>query len=134
MQMPLELTLRNFEDANGAIEQVVHEKLAKLERVCPRLTSCHVTIEQFQNPKHHHHTYSIHIVVTFPPHHEITVRRDPNKGEVQERLLTTQVRDAFIAVRRQVQEILDRHQGKIKNHENGELAEEAIEEEVEVLE
>ena len=127
MQKPLELTFKGFEDQNGALEEVVREKLLKLENICPRLTSCHVVIEQFQNPKHNHHTYSIHIMVTFPPHHEVTVRRDPNKGEIQEGLLTTQVRDAFIAVRRQVQEILDRHQRKVKTHENG-SQEEGIEE------
>jgi len=128
MQKPLELTFKNFEDTNGAVEQVVREKLEKLERVCPRLTSCHVVIEQFQNPKHNHHSYSIHICVTFPPHHEVAVRRDPNKGEIQEKLLTTQVRDAFVAVRRQVQEIEDKHQGKIKSHS----AEEEMPEEEEV--
>lgn len=117
MQKPLELTFKNFEDQNGAVEQVVREKLAKLERVCPKLTSCHVVLEQFQNPKHNHHSYSIHICVTFPPHHEVAVKRDPNKGEIQEKFLTTQVREAFVAVRRQVQEILDRHQGKVKAHE-----------------
>ena len=132
MQMPLALPLKTFEDKNGAVELVVREKLEKLECVCPRLTSCHVMIEQFQNPKHNHHTYSIHIMVTFPPHHEVSVRRDPNKGEIQEKLLTTQIRDAFIAVRRQVQEILDRHQGKIKMHE-GQQAEE-LEEELEIAE
>lgn len=137
MQKPLELTFKNFEDKNGAVGAVVREKLDKLEHVCPKLTSCHVVIEQFQNPKHHHHTYSIHIVVTFPPHHEVAVKRDPNKGEVQEGLLTTQVRDAFIALRRQVQETLDRHQGKIKTHENGngpEIIEEILEGELEGVE
>jgi ribosome-associated translation inhibitor RaiA len=104
MQKPLELTLKNFDDQNGAIQEVVNEKLTKLERVCPRLTSCHVVIEQFQNPKHHQHSYSINITVTFPPHHELTISRSPNKGAVQDKLLTTQVRDAFIALRRQVQE------------------------------
>lgn len=137
MQKPLELTFKNFEDKSGALEAVIHEKLAKLERVCPRLTSCHVLLEQFQNPKHHHHTYSIHIVVTFPPHHEVTVKRDPQKGEVQDKLLTTQVRDAFIAVRRKVQETIDRHQGKIKTHENGNglnIQEEVLQEEFEGVE
>jgi ribosome-associated translation inhibitor RaiA len=119
MQIPLGLTFKNFDDRNGEAKAVVYEKLAKLENVCPRLTSCHVVIEQFQNPKHHHHTYSIHIVVTFPHHHEVVVTRDPDKGEIQEKLLTTQIREAFMAVRRQVQEILDKEQGRIKNHENG---------------
>lgn len=127
MQKPLELVLKNFEDKNGAVTQVVYEKLAKLEQVCPKLTSCHVVIEQFQNPKHRHHSYNIHIVVTFPPHHEVVIMRKPEKGAVQDALLTTQVRDAFIATRRKVQEILDKQQGRIKSHENAAgLADEAL--------
>ena len=128
MRKPLELAFKNFDDKGGAVEAVVKEKLEKLENVCPKLISCHVVIEQFQNPKHNHHTYSIHIVVTFPPHHEVTVKRDPNKGEVQEKLLTTQVREAFMAARRQVKEILDKEQGRIKNHENGSKGEDLVEE------
>jgi len=128
MQVPLELTLKNFEDGTGEVHQVVGEKLKKLECVCPRLTSCHVVIEQLQNSKHNHHSYSIHIVVTFPPHHEVVITREPDKGEIQEKFLTTQLRDAFVAVRRQVQEILDKHQGRIKTHDengNGAVEEEA---------
>lgn len=123
MQKPLELTLKNFEDNSGAVTRVVHEKIAKLEQVCPKLTSCHVVIEQFQNPKHRHHSYSIHIVVTFPPHHEVVIMREPQKGGVQEELLTTQVRDSFIAARRKVQEILDKQQGRVKSHVNGDAVE-----------
>jgi ribosome-associated translation inhibitor RaiA len=133
MQKPLELMFKNFEDEDGVLKQVVMEKLEKLERVCPKLTSCHVMIEQFQNPKHHQHTYSIHIMVTFPPHHEVAVKRDPHKGEIQDRPLTTELRDAFIALRRKVQETMDRHQGKIKTHESG-YEEDVIEEELEVVE
>ncbi|MEW5894743.1 MAG: hypothetical protein AB1650_03130 [Candidatus Omnitrophota bacterium] len=118
MQKPLELIFKNFEDRDGVVEQVVLEKVKKLEQVCPRLISCHVAIEQLQNSKHNHHSYSIHIVVNFPPHHEVVITRHPQKGDVQEQLLTTQVRDAFIAARRQVQEIMDKHQGRIKIHEN----------------
>ncbi len=131
MQKPLELTLKNFDDSDGVIREVVNEKLAKLERVCPRLTTCHVVIEQFQNSKHHQHSYSINIMVTFPPHHEVKITRVPNRGEVQEKLLATQVRDAFIALRRQVQEALDKHQRKVKKHKNGdepESFEEAVDE------
>ena len=129
MQKPLELIFKNFEDQHGTVEAVVKEKLVKLENVCPKLSSCHVVIQQFQNPKHHHHTYSIHITVSFPPHHEVSVKRDPNKGEIQEKLLTTQVREAFIAVRRQVQEMMDKDKRKVKTHENV-LAEENIEDDV----
>lgn len=133
MQVPLEVTLKNFEDRNGAVRQVIDEKIAKLEHVCPKLISCHVVIEQLQNPKHRHHSYNIHITATFPPHHEVVVKRQPAKGGVQEELLTTQVRDAFIALRRQVQEILHKEQGRVKNHENG-VEEEAAEEETEGIE
>ncbi|MFP4473703.1 MAG: HPF/RaiA family ribosome-associated protein [Candidatus Omnitrophota bacterium] len=122
MSIPLELTFRNFEDTGGAVEQVVHEKLAKLEKICPKMISCHVVIEQIQNPKHNHHSYSIHITITFPPHHEVVVFKDPHKGEPQDVLLTTQVRNAFITARRQVQAIMDRDRGRVKTHAKDEDA------------
>jgi len=117
MSIPLELKLKNFEDATGAVSAVVDEKLAKLEQVCPKATSCHVLVEQLQNPKHHHHSYHIRVAVKFPSHHEVIVVKDPQKGGIQEELLTTQIREVFISVRRQVREVMDKDQGKVKTHE-----------------
>ncbi len=117
MSIPLELQLKNFEDTTGAVSAVVSEKLAKIEQMCPRAAFCHVLVEQIQNPKHHHHSYHIRVAVKFPPHHEVVVTKDPQKGGIQEELLTTQIRDVFISARRQIRETMDKHQGKIKTHE-----------------
>ncbi len=117
MSIPVEVVLKNFEDGNGTVKQVIDEKLAKIEQVCPRVTSCHVMIEQLQNPKHHHHSYHIRIAVAFPPHHEVVITKDPKKGAMQEELVTTQLREAFISARRQIQELLDKDRGKVKTHE-----------------
>jgi ribosome-associated translation inhibitor RaiA len=113
MQLPLELIMKNVEN-KAEIEAVVAEKVAKLEMSCDHITSCRVFIEQ--NPTHQHakHTYHIRIDVRMPPHHEIVVRRD--SGRKSHDNLSTVVRDAFMATRRQVEVIVDRQKKKVKSH------------------
>ncbi len=121
MPVPLDIILKNFKD-NGAIEKLVHEKIEKIEQICPKLISCHVFIEQFQNPKHNHHSYHIRIAIAFPPHHEVIITRDPAKGKVEEGFLTTNVRDAFISARRRIQEIVSREKGHHKARKNQKIS------------
>lgn len=113
MQLPLELIMKNV-DNKAEIEAVVAEKVAKLEMVCDHITSCRVFIEQ--NPTHQHakHTYHVRIDVRMPPHHEIVLKRDSSRQAHVD--LATVVRDAFIAVRRQVEVIVDRQKKKVKSH------------------
>ncbi|MBF0532020.1 MAG: hypothetical protein HQL23_02865 [Candidatus Omnitrophica bacterium] len=116
MQKPLNLVLKNYEDRGGIVAAVVQEKIAKIEKICPKLISCHVLIEKLTNLKHHNHSYHIRIELQVPGHPEVVIIREPKKGEIQSELLTTQVREAFIAGRRQIEEIIDRQQGHVKSH------------------
>ncbi len=113
MEVPLELILKNVEN-KAEIEDVVHEKLEKLERVCDHVISCRVFIEQ--NPTHQHKaaSYHVRVDVRLPPHHEIVVKRDSGRN-VHENLATV-VREAFIAARRQVEVIVDRQNKNVKAH------------------
>ncbi len=113
MQLPLELIMKNVEHKEE-IEAVVQEKLGKLEHSCDHIISCRVFIEQ--NPTHQHarHTYHVRIDVRMPPHHEIVVKRDSGRN-VHDNLPAV-VRDAFLAVRRQVEVIVDRQKKKVKSH------------------
>jgi hypothetical protein len=113
----MDITLKNFKD-DGKIEKLVREKMDKIEKVCPKVTSCHVFIEQMTNPKHNHHSYHVRIAIAFPPHHEVIITRDPAKGGVQEQFLTTIVKDAFIAARRRIQELSHRQKGHARGHKS----------------
>ncbi|NTV28615.1 MAG: RNA polymerase subunit sigma-54 [Candidatus Omnitrophica bacterium] len=113
MEVPLEIVLKNVE-RKEEIEAVIDEKISKLEQVCDHLISCRVFVEQ--NPTHQHakHSYHIRIDVRLPPHHEIVVKRDsgPNAHEHIDAVL----REAFIAARRQVEQIVDRQKKRVKAH------------------
>ncbi|MBF0387492.1 MAG: HPF/RaiA family ribosome-associated protein [Candidatus Omnitrophica bacterium] len=113
MEVPLELVLRNVENQKE-IEAVVYEKLEKLEQVCDHVISCRVLVEQ--NPTHQHAKFSYHIRidVRVPPHHEIVVKRDSGRN-VHENLSTI-LREAFIATRRQVEQIVERQKLHVKAH------------------
>ncbi len=113
MQLPLELIMKNVENKKE-IEAVVQEKIAKLEHSCDHITSCRVFIEK--NPTHQHskHTYHIRIDVRMPPHHELVVKRDSGRNAHDD--LAAVVRDAFVAIRRQVEVIVDRQKKKVKSH------------------
>ena len=113
MEVPLEVVLKNVEHKEE-IEAVINEKIAKLEQVCDHLTSCRVLVEQ--NPTHQQakHSYHVRIDVHMPPQHEIIVKRDSGRN-VHENLSTV-VREAFIAARRQVEQIVDRQKQNVKAH------------------
>ena len=116
MKGSIEINFKNFIDSDGSIEDLIYEKIAKLEKICDRIISCHAAIEQIKNNQKHGHTYHIRIDLSIPPHHQLAVVREPNKGKFQHVKLAVMVRDAFDALRRQVQEIVDRQKKKIKAH------------------
>ena len=65
MQIPLQISFRNM-DPSPAIEAVVREKAAKLDRFFERIVSCDVTIEA---PHRHHHKgklYKVRIDIGMP--------------------------------------------------------------------
>ena len=115
MKTPLDLKFKNFHD-NGEIKQIIDEKVEKLDRLHNQIISCHVLIEQIQHEQHSGHSYHVRITVNIPPHHEIIVKRDPEKGEIGTEHLSTIVRDAFDATCRNVKKIADRQHKKIKAH------------------
>lgn len=113
MQVPLEIILKQV-DNKEEIENVIYEKIAKLEQSCDYLTSCRVLVEQ--NPTHQKakHTYHVRIDVKLPPHHDIVIKRDSGRN-VHDNLATV-VREAFMAARRQVEVIIDRRKKRVKSH------------------
>ncbi len=105
MQVPIDLNLKNIKNKK-AIEKLVQEKVDKLEKVCQKITHCRVVVEHPSEGQKGTNRDHIHIEIKFPPHHDILVKREATHDEN----LTTLVREAFVVLRRQVQEIMDKHQ------------------------
>ena len=113
MDVPLEVVLKNVEHKKR-IEEVIAEKVAKLEQVYDHITSCHVLVEQ--NPTHQKskHSYHIRIDVCLPPSHEIVVKRDSGRNSHED--IAKVLREAFVAARRQVEQVVDKQNKHVKAH------------------
>ena len=116
MQIPLQITFHGV-DHSDAVETRIREKVAKLEQVYDRITSCRVVIES-----HHRNTSSLHrkgepfhirIDLTVPGS-ELVVRRDPKDSHVNEDILVC-LREAFEAMTRQLRELAQKQRGGVKS-------------------
>jgi cold shock CspA family protein/ribosome-associated translation inhibitor RaiA len=113
MQIPLQVTFRNVERSE-VIEEDVRQHALKLEEFFDRITSCRVVIEE---PHHHHHKgnlYHVRVLVSVP-HRELLVDREPAEHHAHEDAHVT-IRDAFDAMRRQVEDYVRELRGDVKDH------------------
>ncbi len=114
MQKPLEITFRHMEPSE-ALETTIREKAAKLERYCGEIIGCSVVVE---TPHKHHHQgnlFHFRIDVTVPGK-EIVVKRSPDEHHAHEDPYVA-LRDAFDAMRRQLEDYTRERRGKVKHHE-----------------
>ena len=92
METPLELTFRNMNHSEH-LEELVREKVARLEHFSDQITSCHVAIEA----PHKHQTkgrhYEVRIEVRVPGT-ELAISHHPGD--------TNAIRDAFSAMERKL--------------------------------
>ncbi len=117
MQNPLQITFHGI-DHSEAVETRIREKVAKLEQLYDRITSCRVVIEMHhKNTSNLHHKgepFHIRIDLTLPGA-ELVVKRDPKESHINEDIFVA-LRDAFQAMERQLKELLARQRGEIKAH------------------
>lgn len=100
MKVGLEVTYRDVERSE-AIDSLIAEKLAKLERLCSYINSCHIAIEKVNDRPSHGSPYRVRIDLTLPPNHELVA--DSNPTDTNQHVgLDTVVRDAFSKIERQL--------------------------------
>ncbi|MDX2229114.1 MAG: HPF/RaiA family ribosome-associated protein [Leptolyngbyaceae cyanobacterium bins.349] len=100
MKVGLEVTYRDVERSD-AIDTLIQEKLAKLERLCSYINSCHIAIEKVHDRPSHGSPYRVRIDLTLPPNHELVA--DSNPGDTNQHVaLDTVIRDAFSKMERQL--------------------------------
>jgi len=113
MQVPVKITFRDVSHVTG-LDELVQKHVDKLEEFYDRITSCNVVIEK---PHRHHHSGNfyhvrIHLAV---PGRELAVDREPDEDHAREDALVT-VRDAFKAMRRQLEDYAREIRGDMKCH------------------
>lgn len=106
MATQLQITVRNMPHSD-ALESRVRRQMAVLERIYPRITSFHVTLEAPHHHKHSGNHFNVKLDVRIPGG-EIVVNRDHAEDAY------VALRDAFKAARRQLIEHAERGQNADK--------------------
>jgi cold shock CspA family protein len=114
VQIPLRITFRDM-PTSAAVEARVREHVEALELLHPRITGCHVVVEEHHRHQRQGRLYhvTVHLVI---PEGEIVVKRDPAEHHAHEDVYVA-VRDAFDAAARRLQDHLRRARGVVKQHE-----------------
>jgi ribosomal subunit interface protein len=114
MQIPLEILFHSTAKSD-AIEAAIRERATKLEKFADSIVSCLVTVDA---PHKHHRQgklFRVSVDVHIPGGH-VVASRDPAEHHAHEDVFVA-IRDAFDAVRRQIQDRLRVVRGKVKLHE-----------------
>jgi ribosomal subunit interface protein len=108
MQVPAQIVYHGFERSD-ALDAAVHDKLAHLERFSSDLTGCRVVLDLGHRHKHQGHPFGVHIVLTLPGR-ELIVDR------VEHEDVYVALRDAFDAMKRQLEDAVRQRRGDVKRH------------------
>jgi ribosomal subunit interface protein len=108
MQMPIQSTFPDV-PRSDALEAHIRQKAEKLEEFHSRITSCRVTVEEMH--KHHHQGRHFRVRIDLRvPGKEIVANRDHHED------VYVALRDAFDAVKRQLEEVAREMRGDVKAH------------------
>lgn len=120
MQEPLHITFRNMAPSESVAADI-RDKVAKLDHLFDRITSCRVVIEaphrNHQQGKQWNKLFHIRIDLSVPGA-ELVVNRDPSKHASHADAYVA-IRDAFIAAKKQLKDYVDSH---FRNHKGPALA------------
>ncbi|HLI63022.1 MAG TPA: HPF/RaiA family ribosome-associated protein [Terriglobales bacterium] len=109
MQRPLKITARDF-TLSDAFEAEIRQKAAALDNYYHRITGCDVTVTA---PIDHHRKggpFDVRIRLTVPGK-ELVTNRQSEEG------LAAAIREAFDAIRRQLEDYVREQRGQVKTHE-----------------
>ena len=110
---PVEVVFHNLQ-SSPAIEARIQDRAVWLDRFYDQIMSCRVAVEAAH--KHHHkgNLFRVRIDVTVPDD-ELVVSRMPDDQHAHEDVYVA-IRDAFDAMRRQLEDYARRRRGQVKRH------------------
>ena len=114
MQIPLEITFRDVRKTE-AIERLIREKVAKLEKTCDYMVSCRIAVEMPQRHQQTGNPFRVRIDMRVPPGHELVIKRESSQGKINGTLPQT-LREAFSAAGRQLKELVKKQRAEVKTH------------------
>lgn len=114
MQLPLQITFRDMESSE-ALEADIRERVEKLDQFYDRIMGCSVVVEMHH--KHHHQGKLFHVRIDLTvPGKELVVSREQDQDHAHEDVYVA-MRDAFSAMRRQLENFARQQRQDVKTHE-----------------
>lgn len=104
MEMPLEIEFKSL-PSSPALSAVIRGRVAKLERLYDRITSCRVSVEAPHRHQQQGKQYAVHVCLQVPGATLICSRDHQDAGHDNPYVA---VRDAFDAMQRQLEAYLRR--------------------------
>jgi cold shock CspA family protein/ribosome-associated translation inhibitor RaiA len=132
MMLPVQISYRNVQPSE-AVEARIREEAAQLEKVYDRIVSCRVAVEALHHRLDRGNPYHIRIDLKVPGT-ELVLKQEPslhkpNQQVNEERIpkevlmegphkdIYVAIRDAFDAMRRELEDFAGRQRGDVKHHE-----------------
>lgn len=109
MQLPLQIVFHGM-PRSEALEARIREGASRLEHFHGRITSCHVTVEPCGHHSRQGRRYAARIELRAPQRSNLV----SSHQEAEDPFVA--VRDAFDALRRQVQDSVREGRGDVKSH------------------
>jgi ribosomal subunit interface protein len=111
---PVQIVFQNL-DPSAAIEAAIRERAEKLDRFYDRIMNCRVVVEVPHKRHRQGKLYTVRIEVTVPDE-TLLVTRDPAQDHAHEDVYVS-IRDAFDAMRRQLEEYARQRRGEVKRRQ-----------------
>lgn len=108
MKLPTDIRFLNV-DRSAAVEEAIHERIAKIERQYQELVGWRVTVDLPHRHSPQARGFSVRVDVTLKGH-ELVVEHVSNDD------VYIAVRDAFDAIRRRIEDTVRVQRGDVKNH------------------
>ncbi len=117
MRISPEISYRGV-NKTDALENLIADKIAKLEQVYDRISSCRIVLEQVHEHPESGSPYRVRLDITVPESREVVVDKSPDDGK-QYPPLEAIIRDAFEAAMRQLRELNQQQHNHMKTHVPG---------------
>lgn len=114
MQGPVEVNFKGVRKTKD-VENLIYEKVTKLEQVCSYMISCRITVEIANRHQQSGSPFCVNIDMAVPPRHELVVKHKSTDGDLSDPLPTV-LREAFNTADRRLKELVQRQQEEIKTH------------------
>jgi ribosome-associated translation inhibitor RaiA len=112
MQKQVQVTFHDVRPSD-ALEAVIRDEAAALERYCSRITSCHVTVSEPHRHQRQGRCYQVRIHLAVPGD-EVIVDRE-HAGHPEHPDAYAAVRDAFHVARRGLEDYVRKTRGDVKS-------------------